>query len=173
MPPKSRFLLVRLSLIATAVILTGLLLTIPRHNLLAQYTNTATPTAVPIIAVLQPELNPPLGGRTYPAGWLRITGKSAYTIYAAPNVDQETAATVSGVWRPDVPQAGLYQVSVYLGIGELGEYRALNPGALAPDVGLTRSASYQISHADGVSIQALDQAGRDSGWVDLGVFPFN
>lgn len=171
---KSGFTFIRLLLTVTAVMLTGLSLIVPRQSLAVQDDATPTPGAasgLSTLTIAEPELNPPFAGDIYPNGWLRIFGKSAYTIYLAANT-AETEAPLTGVWRPDIPLPGQYQVSVYLGIGELAEYRALYPDVFAPGVELTRSAHYQITHAQGTSTQSLDQSGRDSGWVDLGVFPF-
>jgi hypothetical protein len=127
---------------------------------------------MPSITVPEPVLNPPFTGDTYPDGWLKILGKSAYAVYLAPTVSQEREATFTGVWQPMIAQSGLYQVSAYLGVGEFSDYAAFYANVFPESTGLTRSAMYQINHADGSSTIEIDQSIRDSGWIDLGVFPF-
>ncbi len=171
MPGKLPLILNRLILFVTAVALTGLCLTLPQQNILAQADATATPASgLPVVTVAEPDLSPPYAGNAYPNGWLKIFGKSAYTVYLAINADEETGGAFTGVWRPVIPLSGSYQVSIYLGVAEFGEYRALYPDVLPSEVELTHTAVYQINHAQGVSTQILDQSDRDSGWVDLGVF---
>jgi hypothetical protein len=127
-------------------------------------------TAVPPIILNEPTLTPPIGAGQFPNGWLKIAGKSPQIIYLTAN---GTAVDgIEGTWPPDLPQAGRFQVELYVGVSEFREYALLAPEQLAGLDQLTHSAQYTITHADGLTTIVVDQDRRESGWVDLGVYGF-
>lgn len=59
-------------------------------------------------------------------------------------------------WYPDLPQAGHYEVFVYV-----------------PDLySTTRNARYWIVHRDGYALKSVDQAANGNRWVSLGTYWF-
>ncbi|HIQ05266.1 MAG TPA: hypothetical protein EYH31_06160 [Anaerolineae bacterium] len=60
-------------------------------------------------------------------------------------------------WRPDLPQSGTWEVSVYI------------PDAHAT----TRGARYEVYHRDGDNTVTVDQSSHPSSWLSLGQFPFD
>lgn len=60
-------------------------------------------------------------------------------------------------WRPNFPQAGNYEVLVYI-----------------PDHdATTRSAKYEVHHRDGVTEKVVNQYNYNNEWVSLGTYPFS
>lgn len=161
-------------LVAVVTVMAVLFLFLPARLSGAQDGATATPDggeAVGTVEVRQPALNPPFVSGAEP-GWLRISGKSAHTIYAVRNAAAGPEGVFSGAWRSSIPAAGYYRVEAYIGVGEVLEYAKLQPEG-GPDIPpLTRSARYLVTHAGSTTPVEVDQARRGSEWVDLGVFFF-
>lgn len=62
----------------------------------------------------------------------------------------------SAVWRPDIPYAGDYTVSVWL----------------APHSECNAPVTYMVQHAAGVSFVAVNPVVGEPGWAELGTYPF-
>jgi len=60
-------------------------------------------------------------------------------------------------WRPDLPQCGSYQVSVFI------------PSQYAT----TQSAKYDVYHRDGVQVVVVSQIDYSDEWVSLGTYNFD
>ncbi len=128
-------------------------------------------TAVPPIILNEPTLVPPIGSGQFPAGWLKIVGKSPQIIYLTANMPGDGGT--GGVWQPEFPQNGRYQVEVYVGVNEFREYALLFPEPLAGLDQLTHSAHYLILHNNETTTVIIDQDRRESGWISLGEFDFS
>lgn len=65
-----------------------------------------------------------------------------------------------GIYRPDVPATGLYQIDVYVPYCDTGQLE-------------TDGAYYEIHHAEGVSNVMISQNNGVGLWISLGRFPLN
>ncbi len=72
-------------------------------------------------------------------------------------VDQETGEDCVGVWRPDLPADGQYEVLAYI-----PNYHAT-----------TRNATYRIAHSQGTERVTINQNEYYNEWVSLGSYPFS
>jgi hypothetical protein len=70
----------------------------------------------------------------------------------------------SATWAPAIAEAGMYEVYAYVPLCSAGV-----------DDPTTQSAHYQITHRDGTTVVAINQAAKQAaktGWVSLGTYPF-
>jgi hypothetical protein len=92
------------------------------------------------------------------ANWYNTDCGYGGAVYTFATDDSDESANI-GVWRPNIPEAGIYRILAYVPDG----------CGLGPS---TTRATYRIHHANGVSERQINQA-TTTGWVDLGSYQFN
>ena len=103
------------------------------------------------------------------SGWGLGTRGLGGHMFVTPNSATLAESTNWAIWRPQIPAAGLYRVSVFVPERAAVVWACGNLAAVLD----TSSARYEVRHANGSSAVTVNQAPLGDVWVDLGSFYFN
>jgi len=102
-------------------------------------------------------------------GWVVGARGSGGHQFATPNVASNAESTNSAIWRPRIPRAGVYQVSVFIPNRDPLYWGC---GGDSPTWD-TSHARYTVKHRDGETVYEVDQAPLHDDWVVVGAYYFN
>ena len=131
---------------------------------------TCEDVAITLPLVLEtPVLKPDYGNGVCDSGWYRYTNQRGRYAYLALNANSEAQSAHTASWRPDLPVSGEYRLEAFI-----PAHNAINwdcPEKTIPAD--TIRATYEIVHANGISLKPVNQAAYANEWVNLGIFHFN
>lgn len=130
-----------------------------------------SPTAT-VVTVSKPVLTPLYSSDVCASGWYRYTNIFNNNAFLSLNVELASDSHNSAEWRPDLSDAGKWEVEVFI-----PKHGQISWPECPPDPAKTISrdtshATYTIHHADGQTTVALDQYPLSDVWVTLGRYPF-
>ncbi|RPI30028.1 MAG: hypothetical protein EHM70_14920, partial [Chloroflexota bacterium] len=128
---------------------------------------TITPAA-PVI-VEDPALTP-VYDTLCTSHWYQIQNDRGHNAYLTLNVKNPANSENQGEWRPTLPQDGYYRVEAY--IPDHGTIDWICPNFQRTVSSDTYDARYVITHANGKTTVAANQAPFNNEWLSLGEFQF-
>jgi photosystem II stability/assembly factor-like uncharacterized protein len=125
----------------------------------------------PIVVILEePTLSPPYTTTCKPddSFWYPVDSGRGHKAFLTLNVATQASSTNSAIWRPTLPESGLYKVEAYI-----PAHAAIHWECPSKDIlGDTRDARYTIRHAQGETKISRDQAAASGAWLNLGEYLF-
>lgn len=121
------------------------------------------------VTIEVPTLSPAFGDGMCDSGWKRYINSRDRYAFLALNAQDEARSTNFAAWLPDLPISGEYRVEAF--IPAHGPVAWKCPDKTIPTD--TTQATYEIKHANGISIETINQAQSAGSWVNLGVFHYN
>ena len=131
----------------------------------------AAPPSAPIfVDSRSTETVPPVrANTTCRSGWAIGSQGLGGHQFVTPNTASAAESTNWAIWRPPLPLAGLYRVSVFVPdrapvVWACGKLPAMLD---------TTNAAYEVHHLNGITIIPVNQAPLSDVWVELGSFYFS
>lgn len=158
-------------------------ITVDGQNLQAVGSSTGTYTSTNVrdegppppppvaVTVVNPPALTPAYTEACGSGWEQIGGYEGHPAYVTLNTDDSAQSTNAGIWVPNLPQDGRYQVAAYIA----------NHGAITWDCGTvnrtipadTTDARYRVTHASGATTVSGNQGPLADVWLALGTYHFH
>lgn len=127
-------------------------------------------TAVTLPLVLEaPTLTPSYSSSLCDSGWYRFPNQRGQYAYLALNVTEENQMSHQASWQPELPVSGEYRLEAFIPAHTAVDW-ACPEMTVNTD---SHHASYEIFHANGLSIVPINQSDFSNAWADLGIFHFN
>lgn len=131
--------------------------------------NCSNPTDTDVY-VCNPTLTPVYNGNTCTSFWYRFTGYENQPAYVTLNAYESSTSSNSGVWTPNLPSTGTYEIFAH--IGQHGSIDR-NCGWTADTVSIdTNHAKYRVYSSGSTLIREVEinQYPYSNQWVSLGQF---
>jgi len=134
--------------------------------------NCSNPTSTDVY-VCDPILTPTYNGNTCTSFWYKFTGYENHSSFLTLNAFNSSTSSNSGIWIPNLPATGLYEIFTY--IGRHGNIDR-NCGWTADTVSIdSNHAKYKVYNSSTSLIREVEinQYPYANQWVSLGQFNLN